>query len=178
MSYRRLFIFLEGPDDIRFFENVIIPMIKDDYDDIKPINYKSYKNRKKIYVINLIKSIKSIPAHYLFVTDINDSPCITHKKNEQYRIYNSVLDSEKTVVVVQEIESWYYAGLENTKCTELKIPVLRTTDNMQKEDFERLKPKEYTHLTFMREILSCYSTDCAVNKNTSFNYFIRKHIVT
>jgi len=176
MSYRRLFIFVEGPDDRRFFESVVNSMFEDVYDSINIVEYKSYKNRNKVKVTNFIRSIKSMSAQLLFVTDINDSPCITKKKNEQYDIYGNILDADSIVVVIKEIEGWYYAGLENDKCKELNSPVIRTTDNMKKEDFERCIPREYTHLTFMTEILDYYSTDCAVNKNTSFNYFIKKHV--
>lgn len=178
MSYKRLFVFVEGPDDRRFFESVVKPMVEEEFDSVNIVEYKSYRNRKKIYVINYIKSIKSMSAEYLFVTDINNSPCISHKKNEQNSIYNNVLDEDKSVIVVQEIEGWYYAGLENDKCRELNVPIKRTTNSMKKEDFQRHIPRGYTHWTFMSEILGCYSKDCAVNKNASFNYFVNKHVYT
>lgn len=49
-------------------------------------------------------------ADYIYVTDIDRSPCITAKK-ERVKKEISNIDIGKIVIVIKEIESWYFAGL-------------------------------------------------------------------
>lgn len=175
MSYRSLIIFVEGADDIRFFEKIIKP--KFESSKYQSVIISPYKNIKKNRVIKYIKTIKSpsMPSDYIFICDINDSPCVTLKKQQEQRIYHNIFNQERITVVKKEIESWYKAGLENNKCQQFKISTHTSTDNLTKEDFNRLIPKGFDRLTFMLEILDCFSVDCAITKNGSFKYFLQKY---
>jgi len=105
-TYKRLYIFVEGNDDERFFNKVLVPKFKEKYDYVKLIKYARWKKES---VNNYIKSIKAMGADYIFVADINNSPCITAKKERIQSIYKKI-DNDKIIVVIKEIESWYLAG--------------------------------------------------------------------
>lgn len=46
MEYKRLFIWVEGPDDVRFFERIIKPRFGDKYDFVQIIPYATMKGKK------------------------------------------------------------------------------------------------------------------------------------
>ena len=116
-TYKLLFIWVEGDDDERFFNKVLVPKFLRKYSGVKIIKYATMK-REKVY--NFIKSIKAMGADYIYLTDINNSPCITAKKEETHSKYKNI-DNDKMIVVIKEIESWYLAGLDNKVCRQLKI---------------------------------------------------------
>ena len=171
-TYKILFIFVEGDDDERFFNEVLVPKFKEKYDDVKPIKYARWKKES---VYKFIKSIKEMGADYIYLTDIDDSPCITVKKEEIQNKYKNI-NNDKVIVVVKEIESWYLAGLDNKACKQLKIKNFANTDNVTKEKFNALIPKKFTpRKNFMSEILKYFSIEIAKQKNKSFKYFVEKY---
>ncbi len=172
MGYKKLFIWVEGEDDIRFFNKIIKPMFETNYDSVEIISYAGLK--KKI-VYNFFKGIKAINADYIYVTDINNTPCITVKKKKiQNKLKN--INKDRIAVVVKEIESWYLAGLSNTEFKNLKMSIPNTTNNITKEQFNDLIFKKFdSRIDFMIEILKCFSIKIAKQKNKSFKYFIEKH---
>ncbi|MBA7514464.1 hypothetical protein ES705_06493 [subsurface metagenome] len=168
MSYRRLFIWVEGGDDLRFFDRIIKPMLKGKYDLVE---VRSYAKLRKEKISSFLKSIKSMKAGYIYVTDINDSPCITARKQEILDEVKNV-DENRIVVVIKEIEGWYLAGLGIRQCKDLGICTLNSTDKITKEQFDGLIPREfYSRINFMLEILNCFSISVAKQKNRSFKYF-------
>lgn len=172
MGYKRLFIWVEGEDDIRFFNKIIKPMFETNYDLVEVISYATLKEKK---VGNFLKSIKAMNADYIYVTDINNTPCITAKKQKiQNKLKN--INEDRIAVVVKEIEGWYLAGLSNTEFKNLKIRIPNTTNNITKEQFNDLIPKKFdSRIDFMIEILKYFSIKIAKQKNKSFKYFIEKH---
>jgi len=171
-TYKQLFIFVEGGDDERFFNKIFIPKFREKYNLVKIIKYATMKKEK---IDNFIKSIKAIKADYIYLTDINNSPCITAKKEKTQSKYKNI-DNDKVIVVVKEIESWYLAGLDNKVCKQLKINNLANTDNVTKEKFNAMIPKEFTsRIDFMSEILKNFSIKIAKQKNNSFRYFTVKY---
>jgi len=171
-SYKRLFIWVEGDDDERFFRNILKPKLHEKYDSVEIIKYATMKKEK---VYNFVKSIQAMGADYIYVTDINDFPCITAKKEEvQKRVKN--IDSSKIIVVIKEIESWYLAGLDAQACKEFNIHNVPETDSITKEQFDALIPEKFiSRIDFMLEILKVFSIESAKQKNMSFKYFIMKY---
>lgn len=170
--YKLLFIWVEGDDDERFFDKILKPKLQEKYDVVKIIRYAAMKRER---VDNFIKNIKAMGADYIYLTDINDSPCITAKKGETQSKYKNI-DNGKMIVVVKEVESWYLAGLDNNVCKQLKIGNFANTDNVTKEKFKALIPKEFTsRIDFMSEILKNFSIEIAKQKNNSFQYFVEKY---
>lgn len=172
MNYKRIFILLEGDDDVRFFERIIKPKFENKYDSIVLWKYAQVKNAK---VDNFLKSIKSMGADYIYIADINDSPCITLKKGKIKDKHNSI-DINRVIVVISEIESWYLAGLDIESSKNLKISYSETTNNITKEQFDTLIPKKFkSRIDFMIEIMKRFSIDTAKKKNNSFSYFLKKY---
>ena len=129
---------------------------------------------RKEKVDNFIRSIRAMGADYIYLADINDYPCITAKKGEIQRKYKNI-DCNKIVIVVREIESWYLAGLDIMACNKLRISTFSNTNDVSKEKFNNLIPKEFTsRIDFMLEILKNFSIEIAKHKNTSFQYFLNK----
>jgi hypothetical protein len=116
-------------------------------------------------------------ADYIFLRDMDMAACVTLQKERTQEIYTE-LDGNRLIIVRTEIESWYLAGLDESKQNKLKIPIYNHTDNVTKEQLDSLKPKPFvSRIDFMIEILKHYSVDTAQNQNTSFNYFFSKHLL-
>ncbi|RKZ28820.1 hypothetical protein DRQ26_00310 [bacterium] len=171
MDYRTLYIFIEGDDDQRFFQEIFSPELKGKYNNLK---YIKYAQKSADYIKRYIRSILSMNGDYIFLTDINDSPCITEKKQKiQSGVKN--IDSDKILVVVKEIESWYLAGLAEE--VRRKFGIRRTpkaTEKITKERFNKLIPENSSRIDFMREILNNFNIQNAKMKNTSFKYCFDK----
>ena len=172
-TYKRLFIWVEGDDDERFFNRILLsPKFQKKYGNVKIIKYATMKKEK---VDNFIRSIKAMGADYIYLTDINDSPCVTAKKREIQSEYKNI-NNDKVIVVIKEIESWYLAGLDNKVCKQLKINNFANTEYVTKEKFNALIPKKFTsRIDFMSEILKNFSIEIAKQKNNSFQYFVEKY---
>lgn len=167
-------VFLEGLDDDRFFNGIIKPILDDKYDHVK---FVQYANKKPEEIRKYLMSIKStVGADYLFWGDINSSPCITAKKQDLRAKFGKVLDHDKILIVIKEIESWYLAGLSEANCKLLGIKLYNFTNDITKERFEELTPKRFKgfRTDFMREILGRFSVNTAKRKNKSFGYFMSK----
>jgi len=168
----RMFILVEGEDDVRFFGRIIKPLMIGRYDSIEIIPYASIKRSK---VDNFLRSIRLMNNDYIFVADIDTERSVRDKKQILYSHFSHI-DGSNIVVVIKEIESWYYAGLSGESAQFLSVPDLFLTDDLTKEDFNSLIPQKYdSRIDFMFEILKYFSIDTAEKKNHSFNFFITRH---
>jgi len=173
MCNKQLFIFLEGNDDERFFENVVMPLLQERY---YMIRFWKYSQRKPAKVANFIRSICAMNADYIFAGDLDSDPCITSKKG-QITKKNNQLAEEKIIIVAKEIESWYLAGLDEKTSKKLSIrKKIQFTDTITKEDFNRLIPKNMPRIEFMQKILENYDIEIGKKKNSSFGYFLNKWV--
>src|SRR5512137_2497962 len=103
----RMFILVEGEDDVRFFGRIIKPLLIGRYDAVEIIPYASIKRSK---VNSFLRSIRLMNNDYIFVADIDTERSVRDKKQVLYYHFNNI-DGGSIVVVIKEIESWYYAGL-------------------------------------------------------------------
>jgi len=180
-----LYILVEGIEDETFFKNIIKPILEKKL----KINYiETYKYAQKTpdKVKTFFESIKgmskkgTMDVDYIFVADIDNSPCVTEKKKELKERYRNI-DEKKIIVVKKEIESWYIAGadLNGDWCKKYRIRCLKNknnTDNLSKEDFNSLIPNISLRLNFISEILNHFSVQTAKQKNSSFEYFTKKYL--
>jgi hypothetical protein len=170
--YKRIDALLEGPDDVRFFRAVLGPILQSRYDYVQMWQYAGEKRDK---IKNYLRAIKAMKADSSFLTDINNSPCVTAKKETIHRSYRNVIAPSGIFIVVREIESWYLAGLGSGSCKELGIPNLSNTDGVTEEQFNELIPRRLTsRIDFMIEILKRFSVETAKRKNKSLQYFMTK----
>lgn len=171
--YKMLYLFVEGSHEMEFFEKLGEKIFKDKYNEIKVI---PYRKETKEWIKNLLKSIKSKKADYIWFSDLNDSPCISTRKDKLKEKYID-LDENKIIIVKKEIESWYLALIDDIACMELEIKPnkVKNTDNIIKEQFDSLIPDDIDKISFMREILKIASIETARQRNKSFDYFIGKY---
>jgi len=171
--YRRMHILVEGRDDREFFNAVITPILQKEYDHVQIWEYAGATIERRI---GYIKSIQAMKADYLFVADINTSPCVTQRKAHLAESHKGMIDSGHMIVVLKEIESWYIAGLDDQACQELGLVSLARTDDVTKEQFQRMMPKQFNDLVvdLMGEILQSFRVQLARGKNRSFCYLMDK----
>lgn len=168
----RIFILVEGEDDVRFFGRIIKPLLISRYDAVEIIPYASIKRTK---VDNFLRSIRLMNNDYIFVADIDAEKSVRDKK-QVLSSHFSHIEGGSIIVVIEEIESWYYAGLTHESAQSLDVPDLPFTDDLIKEDFNGLIPKKYdSRIDFMFEILKYFSIDSAKKKNHSFRFFIERY---
>lgn len=167
----KLFIFIEGDDDEKFFDEIIVPMFANKYDTVKLWKYAQKKNER---ISKFLKSINAMNAEYIFVSDNDASPCITDRKQRIETDFQNI-DKNRILVVVREIESWYLAGIDDESSKNFGIKSFSNTEQINKSAFNDLKPKKFnSRIDFMSEILKLFCIDTAKMKNGSFSYFIEK----
>lgn len=167
---KKLFIFVEGPDDVRFFDTVIKPAFAARYNSIE-ISPCAHLKREKI--ANFLKSIKAMNNDYIYVRDINSSPCVSDKKQKIVSRLKTI-DTDKIIIVKMEIESWYLAGLD---ISQFRVRSFKVTDTVTKEQFDSVIPRNFdSRIDFMSEILKSFSVEKAKERNASFKYFVDKYI--
>jgi len=168
---RKLFIWVEGGSDARFFEAVLRPLLEKRYNRVE---VRTYAALKKSRVVNLLRGIQASDNDYILVADIDQEPCVTAKKLRLLDRFRGT-DGGRIRVVIKEIESWYLAGLDDASSCLLGLPALERTDHITKEDFNGLIPERFdSRIDFMMEILKYFSARIALKKNRSFAYFIYK----
>jgi len=168
----RIFILVEGEDDVRFFGRIIKPLFISLYDSVEIIPYACIKRTK---IDNFLKSIRLMKNDYIFVADIDTEQSVRDKKQVLYSHFSHI-DGGSIIVVIKEIESWYYAGLTMESVQDLEAPNLALTDDLTKEDFNRLIPVKFdSRIDFMFEILKYFSIDTARKKNHSFRFFVERY---
>jgi len=169
---KRLFILVEGEDDVRFFGRIIKPRFVHRYDSVEIIPYACIKREK---VNKFIKSVAQMGNDYIFVADIDTERSVRDKKQILYYRFND-LNGKSIVIVIAEIESWYYAGIPPESAVAADVVSLDSTESLTKEDFNRIMPRKFdSRIDFMFEILKSFSMETAVRKNSSFKFFVDRY---
>jgi hypothetical protein len=166
-------VLVEGRDDREFVNAVIRPMLQRQYDDVQVWEYAGETITRRM---NYIRSIQATNADYLFMADLDTSPCITERKNNLVNGHRGMIDAECAVVVVKEIESWYLAGVDEHACQEFGIPNVPHTDHVTKEQFRSRVPRRFNNfvVNFMMEILRGFQIEVAKGRNRSFGYLMNR----
>jgi hypothetical protein len=168
----KLYIFVEGNDDERFFTHIREEI--SNYTGIIPslIFIIPFQQKKNSLVNRYIKGAKNNNHHYFFITDKDSDRfnCYTHRKQKRSKEYKE-LESSKIIVVNEEIESWYFSGLKN-------VSMLKNTENLSyycsKEDFNRSLHSENDKIHYLLEIMEYFDFNLAIKNNDSFKYFVEK----
>lgn len=160
-----LFVFVEGPDDEAYFKKVFAPS----WGIHKIVQYAGMKNDK---INNFIKSISCMPdSDYLFFGD-SDGVDIEEKRQTLLSTFSN-LSSDKVFIVQFEIESWYYAGADESTCRKLKMKhFVFPTDSLTKEQFNSKLARPSDRKYVMACILNQYIIDLAITRNRSLNLFV------
>lgn len=169
MPYTRLFLLVEGDDDVRFVERVVIPTLSSRYDFVQPWKYAQKKAEK---VNAFLKSIKSMGADYFLLGDLNAEPCFPGRIRTLLTRFTS-LDKRQALIVMREIESWYLAGLGDNNPLGVQVP--GDTSDLPKEQFNETMPQQFdSRIDYMIEILRQFDIGTATQRNPSFLYFAHR----
>lgn len=176
-EFKQLYLFVEGPDDERIFENVFKPLILKKYSFVKIIKYAGLTKKEVRAFIKTLSNQNS--SDYLFVCDFDargdTSFCITKRKKKEIEKFGNILNPDKIRVVKEEIESWYLAGITSANLKKFKIKEFKETEFIDKEKFINLIPGKFQNKTdFLIEIIKEFDIETGINKNNSMKYFITK----
>ncbi|HVP94653.1 MAG TPA: hypothetical protein VMS89_05700 [Methanoregulaceae archaeon] len=174
MDKKRLYIFLEGTDDVRFFEHVVRPRFLHAYESVDLITYACTKSVK---VDRFIRGINGMQHDYIIVADIDQESGVAAKKEIILSRFTEA-EYNRIMIIIMEIESWYLAGLDKTAAATIGLRNHETTDFVTKEIFNRWIPKKYpSRIAFMVEVLKYFSLTVAQEKNRSFRFFLEHFLV-
>jgi hypothetical protein len=176
-SRRLLFIIVEGDNDERFVRAAVIPNIRRKYGEI--VIWKSAEEpdanvRKFIDAV-----VNGMDADYIFLTDLDDKPCVTAAKDYICTRYPEVA-RDRVAVASLEVEGWYLAGLNRERAEACGLDGSwgsGTTDGITKERFCGLQPARFAAETAFRvEVLKNFSRTTATRRSTSFAHFAKKYL--
>jgi len=174
MGFRRLFLFVEGDDDQRFFQS-LLPLLGERYDHV---DFVQSSRMRKGKLDAFVRSVKSMGAEYLVVSDLDRHSCPTAVK-EILIDRHPALDPDRIQVVQAEIESWYCAGVPRSDPDfgALGIVTCADTRHITKEAFNAaLSGSGGPRIPAMIALLERFDLATAAERNTSFSYFLRKHL--
>ena len=190
MTYRTLYILVEGGDDARFFERVVRPLFEDEFGHVQLWQYSQQEKEKVNTFLDSIRVMQAAGiADLIIVADLDESPCVTDRKERILSGFRSLsagqspgqpsgpYSSTRILIVCREIDSWYLAGLSDEECKRMGLPAtLDNTDHISKEQFLSLMPDRFdSKAEFMLEVLRVFDHETARSKNTSFRYFMQKY---
>lgn len=176
MSYRRLFLFVEGDDDERFFRSVVAPLLHNAYDNIQFVKVGWLKKEK---VRAFLRSIEAMKADYILVHDLDWLPCASAARDRILKIHPQV-NPDRIQIVKAEIESWYCAGIPaDHPWSSLPIGRCPETSVVTKEAFEAAVSREGPSRLFaMLSLLESFDREAAAQRNESFRRFLRKFVAS
>jgi len=110
------------------------------------------------------------------IGDIDLHKSVKQKKNYLETRFTNI-NPELIYIVIKEIESWYWAGINDDKSREFGIKPMKHTNELVKEEFNLLYHRKFkSRIDFMLEILKDYSFKTAMAKNNSFSYFAKRFL--
>ena len=154
-----LFVFVEGSDDERFFKHYYRSS------NVKIIQYARMSNKEFTNYVNTIK----INNDYIVITDSDGAT-----EDEKKKIFvekHPCCEYSKVYVARWEIESWYLAGWSSKEAEKYKVKYIYNTNQVSKEKFRSLTPKNFDSVSFQMEILKTFDCSLAISRNTSFSTF-------
>jgi hypothetical protein len=186
MTFKQLTIFVEGEYDEIFFDQIVKKMLErtNTYDNISVFKWC---RKEKELIKNFVQSLNDMNSaesqyDYIFVTDF-DPPnikCVSQRKEIVCGKFCTILP-EKIIVVINEIEGWYLAGIseKNRKKLGINSEKFHSIDpnTVVKEIFEiHIKPKKKSKLEFMLDVVKVFDVYTARKRNDSFNYFFEHYL--
>ena len=174
MSYRQLFLLLEGDDDERFFRSVVLPLLGSAYDDVRVVQISGLRKEK---VNGYLRSIASMKADYILVRDLDWLPCATAAKDRILKSFPACQSGphpdrqggDRELVAVPGIpEGHAWRSLKIGRCPETSV--------VTKEAFEAaVRPGEHK-VPVMLALLEEFDLQTAIHRNDSFRRFLRKFV--
>jgi hypothetical protein len=182
MQPKLVYLIIEGPDDERFFDNIVKPLFEQEGLITKCIPHACISRKERIKFIRSIKNFDN--QDYIYAKDLDRYPCITSRKCSIIKELNSQVDDSRIMVVAKVIESWYLAGANEKTLKQLRVKrknidrITKSTDTIDKIQFDEFFPKTLPRSNIMLKLLESYDIAKAIKCNKSFDYFIRKFLIS
>lgn len=173
---KKLLFFVEGVTDKIYFENVIEPRLYAEHPNVDEISYFQYSEKPNHYVESRVRAIRrSSEAIFIFVSDLQPRENSESKKKNLMDQY-SELEKSKIQIVIQEIESWYLAGLAKRQCENLNVPYCDDTEELSKKEIlEKIPENRYRNDRikdgFLFKLCEKYLLDNGRSRNESLSVF-------
>lgn len=169
---KSLIFFVEGFFDRVFIEKIVLKILEDKTSfTFKVYEYSEVKSKWK-KLNSFLSNLEKAGIEYLFLTDINNAPCISARKIILQEDIPKI-NPDKIVIVKKEIESWFLAGIDEITRKKIKIEQFSSTDTLSKEDFSKAIGSR-KKVNVISEICRSFNLNEARRKNNSFDYFLRK----
>jgi hypothetical protein len=161
--------FVEGKDDKRFVEKVIVPKC-----GIKYYRTIEYRQLRKEKVEAFYESEVQAGRICIMLCDKDGEPCFTQKKNRISSVYTCI-PGNRILVAERQIDCWYFAGLDRKACQKLKLDIRVCSGIKAKEEWQEIIDSlEKDRVEFMLEAIENYAFEYARSKNSSLGYVINK----
>jgi len=132
---------------------------------------REYRQRKRADFNHLLRAMAHQGFRRLLLTDMDSAPCVTSRK-EKVKERHPDVEYQEIIVVSKEIESWYLAGITADGAVALRLSPPPYTDDLTKEDLERLRPPHFdSQLDFLLELLKHFDSRAPCIRNKSFAHF-------
>jgi hypothetical protein len=163
------YIFLiEGGEDERFVREIISTEISNEVDLYK------YEQKTPTEVNKFIQVYTDTHHHHYYLTDLDagQDDCYCCGDREEFERSRFQLESFEVLVVADEIESWYLAGVPNSIVQKRDVDLPDDFEEADKDVFDNIfTDSDFTSKErFKIEILQRYDYDLARERNDSFAY--------
>ena len=174
-SFLQIRLFVEGFYDKKFVERILAPRLSERY---AVVQIHEYAHTADETLRNHFKSLTRMPDTCFFIlADYDMGPCLSSKRQDFRSRFEPLLQSEQILIVRQEIESWYLAGvpIENP----FKVPIPNNVETVSEQKFRDMFAtwcKRYrTNYAILRdEILEIYDWDLALQRSPSLLYCAKR----
>jgi hypothetical protein len=174
-SFLQIRLFVEGFYDKKFVERILAPRLSERY---AVVQIHEYARAADETLRNHFKSLTRMPDTCFFIlADYDMGPCLSAKRQALQHRFEPLLQPEQILIVRQEIESWYLAGVPAENHFKVEIP--NNVETVSEEKFRDLFAtwcKRYrTNYAILRdEILEIYDWDLALQRSPSLLYCAKR----
>lgn len=163
-----IYIFVEGEDD-EIFLKYFLKRFSLDYDKIIFWKYAQKKKSDNIKLLNSIKQVKD--WDYFIFADFDSRESLNQRKREIQKKFGNEVDNDKLFIVIEEIESWFAAGIDFKYFDLEKLKYIKDTQEITKEFFNSQCLGKYHPKThFLIEIMKRFQLKQSLDRNLSLNY--------
>jgi len=173
----KLYIFVEGIWDSKFFNNFLKKVLDNKFDEFECVEFAENRNNERKEIKRIVESNRK----FIFCPDLDSLFSQAKTNNKILEIAEKYLNlrveqiQDNSYMIVQKIESWYLAGFGKTFCNKKNIDYFEDTELVTKGTFKLISKKLKIDTDRFKENLifnkNNYSIVHAKTRNKSFENF-------
>lgn len=169
-----LVMFLEGPRDQVFYDQVLRPILEPSYDQVRAHPYACAPTEETNDYLKNLSGAMANDYQYIFLADNDNAPCFSARANEIRRKFPA-LDHSRLVIVRREIEGWFVAGANARSVARMHIRKIYC-EELTKEQFLAGIPKafESAPAAWYVELAKGYQYNKGCANSVTLAYFDQK----